>query len=179
MKYSIKPTNDSDKENARQLELIMNNKFETYDDISEVIKERVDNFGFKKLCIVDCHEELISETESEIINFDQIVNDEISKKILESGLHKSIESLTEFGMAASHVSYDNNRGISIKSINPMGMHAVMMPSIIRGLNHNIMIADDIEIKEPELIQFDCWKKQKQPKENHPHGWYRKFDKKRF
>ena len=193
MKYSIKPTNDSDKENARQLELIMNNKFETYDDISEIRKERVDNFGFKKLCIVDCHEELISETESEIINFDQIVNDEISKKILESGLHKSIESLTEFGMAASHVSYNNNRGISIKSINPMNMHAVMMPSVIGGLNHNIMIVDDIEIKEPDFengyfpinninIEFAdaiLFEEQKQPKENHPHGWYRKFEKKRY
>ena len=193
MKYSIKPKNDSDKENARQLELIMNHKFATCDDISEVRKERVDNFGFKKLCIVDCHEELISETESEIINFDQIVNDEISKKILESGLHKSIESLTEFGMAASHVSYDDIRGICIQSINPMAMHAAMMPSVIGGLNHNIMIVDDIEIKEPDFengyfpinninIEFAdaiLFQKQKQPKENHPHGWYRKFDKKRY
>ena len=104
MKYSIKPKNDSDKENARQLELIMNHKLATYDDISEVIK------------------------------------------------------------------------VSIKSINPMNMHAVIMPSVIGGLNHNIMIADDIEIKEPELILFQ---EQKQPKENHPHGWYRKFDKKRY
>ena len=178
MKYSIKPKNDSDKENARQLELIMNHKLATYDDISEVIKERVDNFGFKRPCIIDCHEALISKTESEIISFDQIVNDEISKQILESGLHKSIESLMEFGIAAEHISYDDNRGICIQSINPMAMHAVM-PSVICGLNHNIIIADDIGIKEPELIQFDCWKEQKQPKENHPHGWYRKFEKKRF
>ena len=179
MKYSIKPKNDSDKENAKQLELIMNNKFETYDDISEIRKELVDNFEFKIPCIIDGHEELISKTESEIINFDQIVNDEISKQILESGLHKSIESLMEFGIAVEHISYDDNRGICIQSINPMGMHAVIMPSVIGGLNHNIMIADDIEIKEPELVQFDCWKEQKQPKENHPHGWYRKFDKKRY
>ena len=180
MKYSIKPTNDLDKENARQLELIMNHKFETYDYISEIRKERVDNFGFKRPCIVDGHEELISETESEIINFDQIVNDEISKKILESGLHKSIESLMEFGIAVEHISYDDNRGICIQSINPMDMHAVMMPSVISGLlNHNIMIADHVEMKEPELIQFDCRKEEKQPKENHPYGWYRKFEKKRF
>ena len=122
MKYSIKPTNDSDKENARQLELIMNHKAATYDDISEVRKERVDNFEF-----------------------------------------------------------DDNRGICIQSINPMNMHAVM-PSVIGRLNHNIIIADDIElakIKEPGLIQFDCRKEEKQPKENHPYGWYRKFDKKRF
>lgn len=123
MKYSIKPKNDSDKENAKQLESIMNHKLATYDDISEVIKEIVDNFGF-----------------------------------------------------------DDHRGIHIQSINPMAMHAVM-PSVIGGLNHNIMIIDDIELakkmKEPELIQFDCWKEQKQPKENHPHGWYRKFEKKRY
>jgi len=179
LKYSIKPKNDSDKENAKQLELIMNHKFATYDDISEVIKERVDNFRFKRPCIIDGHEVLISKTESEIISFDQSVNDFIIKQLDDSETNNWIKDLTEFGMAASHVSYNNNRGISIKSINPMNMHAVMMPSVIGGLNHNIMIADDIEIKEPELIQFDCWKEQKQPKENHPHGWYRKFDKKRY
>ena len=97
----------------------MNNKLATYDDISEIIKERVDNFEF-----------------------------------------------------------DNNRGIHIQSINPIGMHA-MMPSVIGGLNHNIIIADHVEMKEPELIQFDCWKELKEPKENHPYGWYRKFDKKRY
>ena len=141
MKYSIKPKNDSDKENAKQLELIMNHKLATYDDISEVIKERVDNFEF-----------------------------------------------------------DDQRGISIQSINQMAMHAVM-PSVISGLNHNIIIADDIELakmREPsfsinrnpfyprsyaskdtvEIINAILFQKQKQPKENHPHGWYRKFDKKR-
>ena len=123
MKYSIKPKNDSDKENAKQLELIMNHKLAAYDDISEIIKEQIDNFVF-----------------------------------------------------------DDHRGICIQSINPTDMHAVIMPSVIGGLNHNIVIANDIKlakIKEPELIQFDCWKEQKQPKENHPHGWYRKFDKKRY
>ena len=155
----------------------MNHKAATYDDISEIIKEHIDSFELKRPCIIDGHEELISKTESEIINFDQIVNDEISKQILESGLHKSIESLMEFGIAAEHISYDDNRGIRIQPI----MHAVM-PVVIGGLNHNIVIADDIKlakIKEPELIQFDCWKEQKQPKDNHPHGWYRKFEKKRF
>ena len=70
MKYSIKPKNDSDKENAKQLELIMNNKLATYDDISEVIKELIDNFEFRKPCIIQGHEALISKTESEIISFD-------------------------------------------------------------------------------------------------------------
>ena len=40
----------------------MNNKSATYDDISEIIKERVDNFRFKRPCIIDGHEELISKT---------------------------------------------------------------------------------------------------------------------
>ena len=154
----------------------MNHKFATYDDISEVIKEQVDNFRFKRPCIIDGHEALISKTESEIISFDQSINDYIIEQLDDSETNNWIKDLTEFGMAASHVSYDNNRGISIKSINPMNMHAVMMTSVIGGLNHNIMIADDIEIKEPELILFQ---ERKQQKENYPHGWYRKFDKKRY
>ena len=197
MKYSIKPTNDLDKENARQLELIMNHKFATYDDISEIRKELVDNFEFRKPFIIEGHEELISKTESEIISFDQSVNDYIIEQLDDSETNKSIESLMEFGIAAEHISYD--RGICIQSINPMGMHAVIMPSVIGGLNHNIIIADDIEIKEPEfsanrnpyylknyasrdtmqLVDAILFQEQKQPKENHPHGWYRKFEKKRF
>ena len=180
MKYSIKPKNDSDKENAKQLEFIMNNKFATYDDISEIIKERVDKFELKRPCIIDGHEALISKTESEIISFDQSINDFIIKQLNDSETNNWIKDLTEFGMAASYIT-STPRGISIQSINPMDMHAVM-PSVIGGLNHNIIIADDIELakmKEQELIKFDFWKEQKQPKENHPYGWYRKFDKKRY
>ena len=81
-------------------------------------------------------------------------------------------------MTASYITTCTPRGIYIQSINPMGMH-VVMPAVIGELNHNIMIADHVEMKEQELIQFDCWKEQKQPKENHPHGWYRKFEKKRY
>lgn len=143
MKYSIKPKNDSDKENAKQLELIMNHKLATYDDISEIIKEQIDNFGF-----------------------------------------------------------DDHRGICIQSINPMDMHAGMMPAVISGLNHNIIVVDDIELakmkeqsfsinRNPfyprsytskntmELVDAILFQEEKQPKENHPHGWYRKFEKKRF
>lgn len=156
MKYSIKPKNDSDKENAKQLELIMNHKLATYDDISEIIKERVDNFELK----------------------DNTLEERLSIEAINEMLH----DLTEFGMTTSYVtSINNGKGISIQLINPMAMHAVM-PSVIGGLNHNIIIADDIELakmKEPGLIQFDCCKEEKKPKENHPHGWYRKFDKKRF
>ena len=178
MKYSIKPKNDSDKENARQLELIMNHKFATYDDISEVIKERVDNFEFRKPCIIRGYELLISKTESKIISFDQSVNNYIIEQLDDSETNKWIKDLIELGMAASHVSYDDIRGICIQSINPTDMHAVM-PAVICGLNHNIIITDDIGIKEPEVIQFDFSEEKKQPKENHPHGWYRKFDKKRY
>ena len=178
MKYSIKPKNDSDKENAKQLELIMNHKLATYDDISEIIKERVDNFEFRKPCIIRGYELLISKTESKIISFDQSVNNYIIEQLDDSETNNWIKDLTEFGMAASYVT-STPRGIHIQSINPMAMHAVM-PAVIGGLNHNIVIADDIELakkmKEPELILFQ---EQKQPKENHPYGWYRKFEKKRF
>lgn len=156
MKYSIKPKNDSDKENAKQLELIMNHKLATYDDISEVIKERVDNFEFKRPCIIDGHEALISKTESEIISFDQSINDYIIKQLNDDETNNWIKDLTEFGMAERYITTCTPRGISIQSINTFGMNAVM-PAVIGGLNHNIMIV----------------------KENHPHGWYRKFDKKRF
>ena len=176
MKYSIKPTNDSDKENARQLELIMNHKFATYDDISEVIKEQVDNFEFRKPCIIRGYELLISKTESKIISFDQSVNNYIIEQLDDSETNKWIKDLIELGMAASYIT-STPRGIRIQLINTMDMHAVM-PAVIGGLNHNIIIADDIEIKEPEVI-FDFLEEQKQPKENHQHGWYRKFDKKRF
>ena len=118
MKYSIKPTNDSDKENARQLELIMNHKFATYDDISEIIKERVDNFEFKRPCIVDGHEALISKTESEIISFNQSINDLIIEQLDDSETNNWIKDLTELGMAASYITTCTPRGISIQSINP-------------------------------------------------------------
>ena len=200
MKYSIKPKNDSDKENAKQLEFIMNNKFATYDDISEIIKERVDKFELKRPCIIDGHEALISKTESEIISFDQSINDFIIKQLDDSETNNWIKDLTEFGMAASYIT-STPRGISIQSINPMDMHAVM-PSVIGGLNHNIIIADDIELAKMressflanrntyyprnyaskntmELVDAILFQEEKQPKENHPYGWYRKFDKKRF
>ena len=204
----------------------MNHKFATYDDISEVIKQQVDNFEFKIPCIIDKHEASISETESEIISFDQSVNDYIIEQLDDSETNNWIKDLTEFGMAASYIT-STPRGISIQSINPMAMHTVM-PSVIGGLNHNIIIADDIRMKEPELIQFEeeclfkekisiddinkfskyyvdnflgkdvkifkkykvskdtpqiidaiIFQEEKQPKINHPRGWYRKFEKKRF
>lgn len=31
----------------------------------------------------------------------------------------------------------------------------------------------------ELVDAILFQEEKQPKENHPHGWYRKFEKKRF
>ena len=93
--------------------------------------------------------------------------------------------------------FDDNRGIRIQPI----MYAVI-PAVIGGLNHNIMVANDIELakmREPsfsinsnpfypksyaskdtvEIIDAILFQKQKQPKENHPYGWYRKFEKKRF
>ena len=109
-----------------------------------------------------------------------------------------LHDLIEFGIAVSHVSYDNNKGICIQSIDPIDMSAAM-PAVISGINHNIMIADDIEMREPsfpinivpfyprnyaskdtiEIIDKTLFQKQKRPKDNHPNGWYRKFEKKRY
>ena len=154
----------------------MNHKLATYDDISEIIKELVDNFELK----------------------DNTLEERLSIEAINEMLH----DLTEFGMTTSYVtSINNGKGFSIQSINPMAMNAVM-PSIISGLNHSIIIADDIELakmKEPsfpankntyyprnyaskntmELIDAIIFQEEKQPKDNHQHGWYRKFDKKRF
>ena len=152
MKYSIKQKNDSDKENAKQLELILNNKAALYDDI-------------------------------------------IEKQLSEESINKMLHDLTEFGMCANYIT--NNKGISIQSINPFDMCTA-----IGELNCNDIVADDIELakmREPsfsininpfypksyaskdtvEIIDAILFQKQKQPKENHPYGWYRKFEKKRF
>lgn len=179
MKYSIKPKNDSDKENARQLELIMNHKFATYDDISEVIKEQVDNFEFKIPCIINGHEELISETESEIISFDQSVNDYIIEQLDDSETNKSIESLTELGMAANRIFTNELKGIHIQRVDPMSMSMsyAEFPAVIHEnpfYLRNYASKDTVEIIDAILFQ-----EQKQPKDNHPHGWYRKFEKKRY
>ena len=153
----------------------MNNKSALYDDISRIIKERVDNFELK----------------------DNIMEEQLSMEEINKMLH----DLTEFGMYANYITYINNyRGFCIQSI-PVDIGAVM-PSVIGETNHNITIVDEIELskmKEPsfpanrnpyyprkcasidtmELIDAILFQEEKQPKENHPHGWYRKFEKKRF
>lgn len=176
MRYIVKNIQDSDKENAQQLELILNNKSATYDDISEVIKKRIDNFELK--------------------------DSKIEEQLSEEAINEMLHDLTEFGMAPGYItSINNGKGICIKSINPIGMRAAM-PAVIGGLNHSVVIEDDIELtkmKEPsfpanrnpyyprkyaskdtmEIIDAILFQEEKQPKENHPHGWYRKFEKKRF
>ena len=72
----------------------------TYDDISEVIKERVDRFNSE----------------------DNILEERLSIEAINEMLH----DVTEFGMTASYVaSINNGKGFCIQSINPMNMHAVM------------------------------------------------------
>ena len=44
MRYIVKNIRDSDKENAKQFELILNNKIATHNEISSIIKERIDGF---------------------------------------------------------------------------------------------------------------------------------------
>ena len=151
-------------------------KSELYDDISEIIKERVDNFELK----------------------DNILEERLSTETI----NKMLNDLTEFGMTASYItSINNGKGICIQSINPMDMHAVM-PASICGLNHGVIVADEVELakmREPsfpanrnpyyprkyasrdtiELIDAIIFQEEKQPKDNHPHGWYRKFEKKRY
>lgn len=151
-------------------------KSELYDDISGIIKERVDNF--------------------------ELNNDILEERLTTEAINKMLNDLTEFGMTASYItSINNGKGICIQSINPMDMRAVMLASIC-GLNHGVIVADDIElakIKEPsspindvpfypkryasrdtkELIDAIIFQKEKQPKDNHPQGWYRKLEKKRY
>lgn len=151
----------------------------TYDDISEVIKEQVDNFRFRRPCIIDGHEALISKTESEIISYDQSVNDFIIEQLNDSESHDFIRDLTEFGMAANYITTNELRGIHIQHISPASMHAVNHAII--GLKHNMIIVDDIEsskIREPDILKFE-FPKLEEVKENHPYRWYRKFEKKRF
>ena len=167
--------------------------------LAQIIKESMDNvdiaskFKSSEPCIMKGHESLISNE----ISYDQAVNDAI---------HDFIENLTEFGMAAHYVDI-TSRGIHIRPINPNAMHAVM-PAVIGGLKHDIVIVDDkyqpkyidtaLEHEKPFPIAGNPYSKKKhvtaeplaliekikipmlkQPKENHPYGWYRKFEKKRF
>ena len=105
------------------------NKSATYDDISEIIKERVDNF-------------------------------ELNNNILEERL--SMKTLIEFEkecLSESEVSFEE-------------MHKFSEDYIINYINKDVKIFRN----KRELIKFN--KEEKQPKDNHPHGWYRKFEKKR-
>lgn len=176
MRYIVKNIQDSDKENAQQLELILNNKSATHDDILGIIKERIDNF--------------------------ELEDSKIEEQLSEEAINEMLHDLTEFGMAPGYItSINNGKGICIQSINPMNMRAAMQ-AVIGGLNHGVMIVDDIELskmREPsfpanrnpyyprsyaskdtmELVDEILFQEEKQPKDNHPHGWYRKFEKKRY
>lgn len=164
--------------------------------LAQIIKESIDNvditnrFKSSKPCIMRGHELLISNNSI----FDQEIKDEIDKQIM------------DIGMAAYHVE-TTSRGIHIKSINTNEMYGVM-PAVIGGLKHDILIVDDIynpmnnyielQHDKPFIIYANpCRAKRyvnakqsalidkidiptlEEVKENHPHGWYRKFEKKRF
>ena len=121
----------------------------------------------------------------------------MNKKSIKDSYDLMANDLINFGMAAHYVDI-TSRGIRIRPINPNEMHAVI-PAVICGLKHDIAIVDDIEAKEKpfsanvvpfysknyaskqcmELVDEILFQEEKQPKENHPHGWYRKFEKKRF
>ena len=137
------------------------NKSALYDDISEVIKERVDNFELK----------------------DNALEERLSTEAINEMLH----DVTEFGMNASYItSINNGKGFSIKSINLIDMCTAMPESIMREPSFPINVVpfyqrsyasrDTMELIDAILFQEE---KQKKPKDNHPHGWYRKFEKKRY
>lgn len=130
----------------------------TEDEISSIIKEKVDNFELK----------------------DDIQEERLSMEAINNMLH----DLTEFGMTASYVTLnDNKRGICIQSI-PMDMCAVMPASIMIEptfpVNSNPYYQRKYASKDTmEIIDAIIFQEDKQPKDNNPYGWYRKFEKKRF
>ena len=113
-------------------------KSATYDDISKVIKERVDNFKLKD-------------------------------NILEERL--SIQSLIEFERE-----YLFEEEIYIDDINKFSEDYV---NNYLGKDVKIFKKHKVSKDTMELIDAILFQEEKQPKENHPHGWYRKFDKKRY
>ena len=115
----------------------MNNKSELYDHISEIIKERVDNF-------------------------------ELKDNILEEQL--SMQSLIKF-----EEEYLFKEKISIDDINKFSKYYV---DNFLGKDVKIFKKHKVSKDTPQIIDAIIFQEQKQPKENHPHGWYRKFEKKR-
>lgn len=109
-----------------------------YDDISEVIKERVDNF-------------------------------ELKDNILEERL--SIQSLIEFERE-----YLFEEEIYIDDINKFSEDYV---NNYLGKDVKIFKKHKVSKDTMELVDAILFQKDKQPKDNHPNGWYRKFEKKRY
>lgn len=157
--------------------------------LAQIIKESIDNFEIKdrfkssEPCIIEDN-----HTKSDDIIEERLSFDAIKKMCIELGYY--------------------NRGIHVKQTNPLEMCYAEIPIVIYGTKHNIIIVDDKyqpkhvdhalehEIPFPfnvvqfrprnyaskecmELVDAILFQENKQPKENHPHGWYRKFEKKRF
>ena len=116
----------------------MNNKSALYDDISEVIKERIDRFELK----------------------DNIIEERLS-----------IQSLMEFERECL-----SEEKISINDINKFSEDYVnnYLGKDVKIFKKHKVSRNTIELIDPIISQ-----EQKQPKDNHPNGWYRKFDKKRY
>ena len=146
----------------------------TEDEITSIIKERIDNFELKN---------------------DIPPEERLSIEAINEMLH----DLTEFGMAAGYItSINNGKGFCIKSIPiigfgelPYGFESAIRAAtiddpieILCGTEHQIIeaireqvgfrnefeILNRYDIEKPMLLES---------KENHPYGWYRKFEKKRF
>lgn len=124
MKFTVNAKKESDTKYAKQLETIINSKFD-----------------------------------------DSIIND-ILKDISMNETH------------AIYITVDTPMGAHIK-LNDM--YAFIPILEYDDSRHKAIMASDAEIeqlKEPELMKFDI-PEIETTKENHPHGWYRKFEKKRY
>lgn len=143
MKYIIKNIKDSDKENAQQLELILNNKASTNNEIASIIKERVDNFELNP--DIDCKKH-------------------------------SRSRIAIVGCRAMPYGFEAAIRAAIGIEHPVEIVCGTEHQMIEAMREQVEFRNEFEIlnryniENPILLES---------KENHPYGWYRKFEKKRF
>lgn len=116
---------------------------------------------------------IISKVNSEPCNIEDVHNK--SDEIIEEAV--SLDAIKNMCIELGYY----NRGIHVKQTNQLEMCYAEIPATIYGTKHDIIIADEIELskmKEPDVLKFEL-PKLEEVKVNHSHGWYRKFEKKRF
>ena len=154
MRFTVIAKEDCDIENAKQLELIINNH-SLDDSISRIIKERIDSFELD----TDMYYHRVNKEPHELIAFiPDNVFDLITERTIDYHKPKTLTIGTPTGANNVYEALFDNMTIkqdiySQKSIYPIKMM------------HE-------PYTEPMLFKEEI-------KENHPYGWYRKFEKKRF